>query len=257
VLALLSDRFDHGLRSAQQLPACFGLPCLATCPRLPRSIGGTVHDYLLDRPRSAYAESLRSLQLALRNAQGEGLPKVIQVTSSVADEGKTTLACSLATSLAQNGARVLLFELDLRRPSIMRRFWTSSDAAAGRTPLFSELRHDERTGVDLILVANPPSNPQVVLTSEDLADVMRRLRGRYDHIIIDSAPLLGLSDSKFLIDLADGIVLVIRWESTTSDLVSEALGELRGISAPLLGAVLTQVDFDRQVRYGYGGVASY
>jgi succinoglycan biosynthesis transport protein ExoP len=185
------------------------------------------------------------------------LPKVIQVTSSVADEGKTTLACSLATSLAQNGARVLLFELDLRRPSIMRRFWTSSDDAAGRTPLFSELRHDERTGVDLILVANPPSNPQVVLTSEDLADVMRRLRRRYDHIIIDSAPLLGLSDSKFLIDLADGIVLVIRWASTTSDLVSEALGELRGVSAPLLGAVLTQVDFDRQVRYGYGGVASY
>jgi capsular exopolysaccharide synthesis family protein len=260
LLALVSDRFDRGLRSAQQLQASFGLACLATCPRLPRAIGrvgGSVHDYLLDRPRSAYAESLRSLQLAIRNAQDEGLPKVLQVTSSVANEGKTTLACSLAASLAQTGARVLLFELDLRRPSIMRRFWARSADEPGPTPLFCELRHDQRTGVDLILVGKPPSNPQAVLTSEDLADLMRRVRRRYDHIVLDSAPLLGLSDSKFLIDLADGILLVIRWQRTTSDLVREALDELRLMSAPLLGAVLTRVDFERQARYGYGGVASY
>ena len=78
----------------------------------------TPHGYLLQRPFSAYAESLRALQLALVQAQQDRPPQVIQVTSAVPDEGKTTLAFSLAAALVQTGKRVLLFELDLRRPSI-------------------------------------------------------------------------------------------------------------------------------------------
>ena len=260
LLALLADRLDHGLHSARQLQALFGLACLATCPRLPRSVlgrGMTAHDYLVARPRSRYAETIRSLQLAMRGVQDRGLPQVIQVTSSIPDEGKSTLAFSLATSLAQNGARVLLFELDLRRPCILKRSWAGTDGALGPTPLFSALRHDPRTGLDLILVGKPPSNPQAVLTSRNLADAVRRLRRRYDHIIVDSAPLLGLSDSKFLTNLVDATVLVVRWQSTSSDLVRDALDELRMVSAPLLGAVITQVDFNRQARYGYGGARYY
>lgn len=259
LLALLADRFDHGLRNPRQLQALLGLPCLATCPRLPRPVvsRGRAAHYLIEKPRSRYAESMRSLQLAMRGAQGEGLPQVIQVTSSVPDEGKTTLAFSLATSLAQNGARVLLFELDLRRPCIMKRSWASSDDPAAPTSLFSELRHDPQSGVDLILVGKAPRNPQAVLTSQDLAGAMRRLRRRYDHIVVDSAPLLGLSDSKFLINLVDAIVLVVRWQSTSSDLVRDALDELRVVSAPLLGAVISQVDCDRQARDGYGSAARY
>ena len=257
LLALLAERLDHGLHSARQLQALFGLPCLATCPRLPRSVvsrGMAAHDYLIARPRSRYAETIRSLQLAMRGARSEGLPQVIQVTSSIPDEGKSTLAFSLATSLAQNGARVLLFELDLRRPCILKRSWAGAGGAIGPTPLFSELRHDPKNGLDLILIGKPPSNPQAVLTSQHLADAMQRLRRRYDHIVVDSAPLLGLSDSKFLIKLVDAMILVVRWRSTSSDLVRDALDELRAASAPLLGAVITQVDLDRQARYAYGGV---
>jgi capsular exopolysaccharide synthesis family protein len=190
----------------------------------------------------------------MRGARSEGLPQVIQVTSSIPDEGKSTLAFSLATSLAQNGARVLLFELDLRRPCILKRSWAGAGGAIGPTPLFSELRHDPKNGLDLILIGKPPSNPQAVLTSQHLADAMQRLRRRYDHIVVDSAPLLGLSDSKFLIKLVDAMILVVRWRSTSSDLVRDALDELRAASAPLLGAVITQVDLDRQARYAYGGV---
>jgi polysaccharide biosynthesis transport protein len=256
LLALLADRLDRGLHSARQLQVLFGLACLATCPRLPRSArsrGMSAHDYLVARPRSRYAESIRSLQLAMRGASDEGLPQVIQVTSSIPDEGKSTLAFSLATSLAQNGARVLLFELDLRRPCVLKRSWAATAGGIGATPLFSELRHDPKTGIDLILVVKPPGNPQAVLTSRDLADAVRRLRQHYDHIIVDSAPLLGLSDSKLLTKLVDATVLVVRWQSTFSELVRDALDELRMVQAPLLGAVITQVDLERQARYGYGG----
>lgn len=253
LVALLAERLDRRVRDAAQLQARVGLRCLATCPRVPRSHirrGKAAHEYLIERPRSHYTESMRSLQLALRGAPGAGVPKVIQLTSSVPDEGKTTLALSLATSLAQTGARVLLFELDLHRPSLLKRLGSHGDDVAASTPLFSELRHDPRTGVDLILVSHPPRHPEAVLASPDLADVMRRLRRRYDHIVVDSAALLGASASRLPSELVDAIILAVRWQSTSVDLIRDARDELRRRSAPLLGAVLTQVDLDRQARLG-------
>ena len=169
--------------------------CLAVCPRLPRTMASQnrPHEYLLQRPFSAYAESLRALQLALFQAQHDRPPQVIQVTSAVPDEGKTTLAFSLAAALVQAGKRVLLFELDLRRPSIAQRSWASAGAPAERpASLFSEVRHDERTGVDLILVRKVPDDAAAILSSEVLADTVQRLRRRYDHVVVDSAPVLGV-----------------------------------------------------------------
>jgi polysaccharide biosynthesis transport protein len=253
LVALLADRLDRRVRDPAQLQARLGLRWLATCPRLPRAYtrrGKAAHDYVLERPRSHYTESMRSLQLALRGALDAGVPRVIQITSAVPDEGKTALALSLAAVLAQTGARVLLFELDLRRPSILKRSWSHADGTAASTPLFSELRHDPHAGIDLILVSNPPRRPEAVLTSPDLADVMRRLRRRYDHIVVDSAALLDASDAKVPGQLVDAIILAVRWQSTSVELVRAARDQLRRGAAPLLGAVLTQVAFDRQARLG-------
>lgn len=253
LVVLLAERLDRRVRDAAQLQARLGLRCLATCPRLPRAYtrrGKAAHDYVLERPRSYYTQGMRSLQLALRGAADAGVPQVIQITSAVPDEGKTALALSLATTLAQTGARVLLFELDLRRPSILKRSWSHADGTATSTPLFSELRHDPHAGIDLILVSNPPRRPEAVLTSPDLADVMRRLRRRYDHIVVDTAALLGAREGKVPGELVDAIVLAVRWRSTSVELVHDARDELRRGAAPLLGAVLTQVDLDRQARLG-------
>jgi polysaccharide biosynthesis transport protein len=256
LLALLVERSDRGIRSARQLEAYFGLPCLAVCPRLPRAVarqGTPAHEYLLERPLSAYAESMRALQLALRQTRHDRLPQVVQVTSAVPAEDKSALAFSLAASLAQNGKRVLLFELDLRRPRTAERSRaTAATPADGPAPLFSEIRHDQLTGVDLILVNRAPAKPQAILTSAALAGVVRRLRQRYDHVVVDSAPLLGLGDGKFVSSLVDATILAIRWQSTPLDVLRDAIDELRTVSAPLLGAVITEIDIGRQVQYGYG-----
>lgn len=261
LLALFVERSGRGIRTARQFEAYFGLPCLAVCPRLPRAVirqGEAAQHYLIERPLSAYAESMRSLQRAMCQAQDGRLPKVVQVTSAVPDEGKTTFAFSFAASLAQNGKRVVLLELDLRRPSMVTRSWARAELPAGRpAPLFSEICRDERTGVDLILVSKPPSDARAVLTSEAMADAVRRLRRRYDHVIVDSAPLLGLHDSKLVPRLVDATILVIRWQTTSLDVVRDAVQELRTVSAPLSGAVITQVDFERQARYGYARAARY
>jgi Mrp family chromosome partitioning ATPase len=244
------------VRSASQLEARCGVPCLAVCPRLPRTMAGQdrPHEYLRQRPFSAYAKSLRALQLALCEAQHDRPPQVIQLTSAIADEGRTTLAFSLAAALAQTGRRVLLFELDLRRPSIAGRSWANGGPPTGQlATLFSEVRHDERTGVDLILVTNVPNDAQAILSSKALADTMQRLRGRYDHVVADSAPVLGLSDAKIVSRLVDATILAVRWRSTPLATVRAAIEQLREVPAPLRGAVITQADGERQSWDGYGG----
>jgi polysaccharide biosynthesis transport protein len=212
------------------------------------------HEYLLQRPFSAYAKSLRALHLALLEARHDHPPQVIQITSAMPDEGRTTLAFSLAAALVQTGKRVLLFELDLRRPSIAQRAWASSDAPAEQpTSLFSDVRHDARTGIDLILVGKAPGNVQAILSSEALADTVQRLRRRYDYVVVDSAPVLGLSDAKVLSRLVDATILAVRSQSTPTAAVLAAIDELRKVSAPLLGAVIAQADGERQSWDGYGG----
>ena len=256
LLALLVERFGRGVRSASQIEARCGVRCLGVCPRLPRAMASqnTPHGYLLQRPFSAYAESLRALQLALVQAHQDGPPQVIQVTSAVPDEGKTTLAFSLATALAHTGKRVLLFELDLRRPSIAQRSWASAGGPADRPgSLFSEVRHDERTGVDLILVRKVPNDAQAILSSEVLADTVQRLRRRYDHVVVDSAPVLGVEDAGLVSRLVDATILAVRAQSTSLAVVRAAIDELHDVSAPLLGAVITQADGDRRPWDGYGG----
>jgi polysaccharide biosynthesis transport protein len=256
LLAFLARRFSRGVRSASQLEARCGVPCLAVCPRLPRAMAGQErpHEYLLQRPFSAYAKSLRALQLALLEARHDRSPQVIQLTSAMPDEGRTTLAFSLAAALVQTDKRVLLFELDLRRPSIAQRAWASSGAPAEQpTSLFSDVRHDARTGVDLILVGKTPGNVQAILSSEALADTVQRLRRRYDHVVVDSAPVLGLSDAKVVSRLVDATILAVRSQSTPTAAVLAAIDELRKVSAPLLGAVIAQADGERQSWDGYGG----
>jgi polysaccharide biosynthesis transport protein len=256
LLAFLIQRFGRGVQSAGQLEARCGLRCLAVCPCLPRTIAGhqRPHEYLLQRPFSAYAKSLCALQLALCGAQHERPPQVIQVTSAVPDEGRTTLAFSLAAGLVQTGRRVLLFELDLLRPSIAQRSRATCGAPADRPgTLFSEVRRDERTGVDLILVTKVPNNAQAILSSKALADTLQQLRRRYDHVVVDSAPVLGQSDAKVVSRLVDATVLAVRWRSTPSAVARAAIDELHEVSAPLFGAVITQADGDRQPWDGYGG----
>jgi Mrp family chromosome partitioning ATPase len=256
LLAVLLERFGRGVRSASQLEARCGVPCLAVCPRLPRIMAGQhkPHEYLLQRPFSAYAESLRTLRLALGQAPLDRAPRVIQVTSALPEEGRTTLAFSLAAALVQTGRRVLLFELDLRRPSIAGHSWANGGPPAAQpATLFSEVRHDERTGVDLILVGKAPGDAQAILSSKALADTVQRLRRRYDHVVVDSAPVLGLSDAEIVSRLVDATILAVRWRSTSVGMVRAAIGELREVSAPLRGAVITQIDGDRQSWDGYGG----
>jgi polysaccharide biosynthesis transport protein len=263
LLALLLERLDRGVRSGKQLESAFGLPCLGLVPDIAaKTQARRPHQYLLSRPSSAYAESIRLAYTTLRLGHEGDPPKVIQVTSSVPGEGKTTFAVSLATSLAQSGLRVLLFDLDLRHPTVPREIPVVEAGGfvqfvAGEADHDEIVQRDPESGVDVISFKRSRHNPTRLLSSQRMAMLIGLLRSSYDRVIIDGPPLLGVSDSRILTEMADAVVFVVRWETTTLDLVRDAVKELEAAHAKIGGAVITRVDVERHALYGYGGIDSY
>jgi capsular exopolysaccharide synthesis family protein len=264
-LAWLSERLDTGLRSGKQIESEFGLLCLGLVPML-RTVGRTRHSrphrYLLAKPLSAYAETIRSIHTALRLGNVDQPPKVVQITSSIPGEGKTVFAVSLATLLAQSGHRTLLLDLDLRHPTVQReihipREGALADYILGKISRDELIDYDEESGLDVIAVRRSPPNLAAMLTSQRLHGLVDALRQRYDYIIVDSTPVLGVSDSKIIAELADAVLFVVRWETTTHDTALDALRELVDLRINVSGVILTQVDLIRHARYGYGGIDNY
>jgi capsular exopolysaccharide synthesis family protein len=189
-------------------------------------------------------------------------PKMVLVTSSLPQEGKTTLAVSLATFVARSSQRVILMDLDLRHPSIQRELRVTPTTGfveymAGERTIEEVIQHDEETGIDYLPVKRQTANPTDLLSSQKMRHLIRQLREAYDYVVIDSAPLLGVTDTKVAALLADKVLFAIQWEKITKDTASNGLAHLREIRASVAGAVLTQVDVVKHAAYGYGDVGQY
>lgn len=263
LLALLLERLDSGLRSGRQIEAELQLPAFGLVPKLDRlKKDQKPHQYLIQKPLSAYAESIRAIFTSLQLSDVDNPPKVILVTSSLPQEGKTTLAVSLATFAARSSQRTLLIDLDLRHPSIQRELGFTPQAGfveymAGERTLEEVVRHHEETGVDYLPVKRQTPNPTDLLGSQRMKRLIEELREIYDFIVIDSAPLLGVTDSKIVSRLADKVLFVVRWEQTNAETARNALRHLHEVRASIAGAVLTLVDVKKHAQYGYGDVGQY
>ena len=159
--------------------------------------------------------------------------KVFQVTSSVANEGKTTFAVNLATMLALDGKKVLLLDLDLRNPSVHREV-NLEDARSfasflrGKSKFVESMRAELETGCHVVALKSPVEDPGKLLQSLTLESLIRWARKSYEFIIIDGPPSMGLSDSKTLLRLVDSLIFIVRWNSTKAD---QACRSRRGIEA--------------------------
>ncbi len=209
--------------------------------------------------RSAVAEAYSRLQtnLAFLRPRGENVLKTLVITSPLSGDGKTTSAVNLAVTLVTRGHRVLLIDADLRRGIINRVFGASrtpglSDVIAGTTSLEAAVR-----GVSLgrggelhyLPTGSLPAQPAALLDSHALGDLLARLPGYYDRIIIDSPPINIVSDAALLSAHADGVLVIARSGVTATQALSFAMEQLRHVRAPLLGAVLNDVDFARDAAY--------
>jgi succinoglycan biosynthesis transport protein ExoP len=263
VLALLLEQLDNGVRHGRQVEQLLQVPSFGLVPKVTgMKRGQRLHRYLLDQPRSAYAEGVRALYTRIHMANVNRPFKVILVTSALPGEGKTSLSISLAVFAAQLQRKVLLVGLDLRRPRLAKEFdlhpeVSAVEMVASGALLAEVVCRNEHTGVDVLADAHSHSNLTAVLTSRHLSAVLGQARARYDLVIIDTPPVLGVSDAKVLVPHADAVAFVVQWEKTKRDAAQAALKELSDVRANVIGAVLNQVDMKRHASYGYGDAGQY
>ncbi len=260
LLALMMERLDNGFRTGIEVERLLRTPNLGVVPL----VKGAKHiaDRIIQKPLSAFSESVRSVHAGLQLSNVDRPPKVVVVTSSVPNEGKTSIAVSLGRLAAKGGSRVILIDGDLRHPSVGAEFSPRKPEAglvevlAGKRDLAAVLHRDPISPLEFVPVAAPPSSPADLISSLAMKNLIDVLRQHYDLIILDAAPVLPVSDTRLLARLADKVVYVIHWDSTPREAVLYGVKLLRESNADIAGTVLNQADLRRHAIYGYG-YASY
>jgi capsular exopolysaccharide synthesis family protein len=255
VAAFGMERLESGFRTGEQFEKTLKVPVLGLEPNM--STDELPHDLVVLHPVSPYAEAIRSIRTALRYSDVDIPPKVVMVTSSLANEGKTVFALSLARSVAQAGGRALLIDCDLRRPSIGKLFGVKADPGLlaffdDRADKSKVVNVDPNSGLHCIPVTSGTSNPQDLLGSKHMKALIDVMRDRYDLIVLDTPPLLTLSDGAVLSHSADATIFLVRWAWTPRAVVAEALKSFRATGGKLAGVVLSRVDMRSHAAYAYG-----
>jgi polysaccharide biosynthesis transport protein len=261
-LALLIERLDNGFRSPEQVERLTGVPGLGMIPAVRASRKSPPQDYLLQKPTSAYAEAIQSVRTALHFSNVDHPPKVILVTSALPEEGKTTFAVSLARLAARSGLKVVLVDADMRRPKVARLLGLESDAGlrellAGDALIPGVLHKDEPSGMHIIPSQPDTPGPQDLLGSRRMRDLVRQMSSLYDLVVIDSPPIMAVSDAIVLSGLADATLMMVRWETTPREVTISAVRQLRQSGGRIAGAVLTRVNMRKHARFSYGDSGYY
>jgi capsular exopolysaccharide synthesis family protein len=262
-IALLIEQLDNGVKTGQDVEAVLRVACLGSVPAIPKAGAAAAREHVLKKPLSAFSESLRGLRSALALSNVDNPPKIVLFTSALPDEGKTTTAVSFAHSAAMAGQRTLLIDCDLRHPSVHKSFAKATptvgivELLAGRVTLEEVLFKDVESGVEVLPVASGSANPADLLGSGQMQKLLAQVRQIYDFVVLDSAPILPVSDSRVLSRMADKTIFVVRWTNTPREAAQNAIKLLRYYEADIAGAVLTVVDMTKQAKYGYGDGGYY
>lgn len=255
-IAYVLDSLDERIRSLADLELVSGgLPTLALIPEVEK---GHTETFIAvrDEPTSAQAEAFRSLRTAVKFAGLERPVKVIQVTSSSQSEGKTTTISNLGVALAQGGDRVAIVCCDLRRPKLQARFGVDltpgfTDVLLGEATLAEALRRYDNN-VLILPAGTPPPNPSELLSSSRAAAVITALAEEFDAVLIDSPPVLPVTDALVVSRVADATLLIADSRSTARKSLTRTIAMLRQVNAPILGIVLNGIQPGDQYGDGYG-----
>jgi len=194
-----------------------------------------------------------------RNAQNNGA-MVLLLTSPLASEGKSTTAAALATSMALADKRVLLVDADLRSPTLHRAFGVDRSPGLSeyvRAQVSLEMAIQRGNNIHFLAAGKAMTSPLHILDSERFHMLLRVARNEYDVILVDSPPILAAGDAKLLAQIADHVILVARWGSTSWNALKQALRALRDSGARVAGVAVSHVDASQLSLYDYGGAEIY
>ncbi len=263
-LAFLLEHLDNTLKSGEELEDRLGLPMLGSLPLLRLKKGEQLKPerVFADDSKSTFAEAIRTIRTGVVLSGLDNPHKIVVVTSTIPGEGKTTVSMNLALALGQL-EKVLLIDADMRRASIAQQLGFAKDTpglsnlVAG-TAKASECIHPvEGTSVHVLPAGMIPPNPLELLSSHRFSELLDKLSEAYDRIVIDTAPTQAVSDALVLSTQASAVVYVVKADSTPYPLAQTGVKRLRHVNAPLVGAVLNQVDIKKAGRYGKYGRYGY
>ena len=240
--AFVRNALDTSVKSVEALRDLVDAPSLgsvaydATVPAAPL----IVHE----GPGASRSESLRQIRTNLQFVDVDNPVKVVVITSSLPGEGKTTTACNLAITLAQAGKKVVLVDADLRRARVgdylgLERAVGVTSVLIDHTSLEHALQPWGRDGLTVLASGQIPPNPSELLASQHMADLLDELERRFDVVLVDTPPLLPVTDAAILAGRCDGALLVVRHGKTSRNQVKAAAAALNSVSARLLGTVMT------------------
>jgi succinoglycan biosynthesis transport protein ExoP len=264
-LAYLLQALDQSFHTASEVTEHLDLPVLELVP-LVHGFGRTRSpaDCVVEQPTSGFAEALRSLQVTLFAHSYP--PKSFLFTSSLPEEGKTSLTLAFARFLAMAGRSVVVVDCDLRRSTVHtalggRRSPGLVDHLHGRATLDQIVQMDEQTALHFVASGAPADNPPDLFASRAMHSTMSTLTRRYDVVLIDSAPVLAVADTRCLQPLVEQTVFVVRWRSTHRATAQEAVRRLHQAGLATAGVVLNMVDpsayGEYDTSYSYKAVKSY
>ena len=235
-----------------------GVPALGSV--LPKARSAI--DAVVQEPMSGFAEAFRNLRTSLHYAGG-GQARVVAITSALPKEGKTTTAICLARTIALGGERVVLVDCDARQRGISRMFREADDRPGlievlrGTATLDDALLLDVPSGAWSLRMARAEREIGDLLTGEAMSELLAELRRRFDHVLLDTAPVLPIADTRALTTLADQVLFVARWRSTPDHAVKAALRLLPLNYVRIAGVALSRVDMRKQGKFGHGDASYY
>ncbi|WP_066712053.1 GumC family protein [Sphingomonas adhaesiva] len=251
--AFALEQMDEAIADPAEIERRLGLPLLGSVPKV--EDGASPRDELLDR-KSDLVDAYLAVQTNLAFTTEHGVPRSFAITSTRPAEGKSTTALALATTLARAGRRVILVDGDMRSPSVhhlggvdhdrgLSNFLTGDDAIESLTFTMSDLNFTAMSAGPI------PPNAAELLTGNRLSLLITRLLEEFDHVIIDSPPVMGLADAPLIAARVEGVIYAVESHGIRSTLVKTALSRLASANARIFGGVLTKFEA-RKAHYGYG-----
>jgi capsular exopolysaccharide synthesis family protein len=245
------EQIDEGIRDPADVGRYLNVPLLGNVP-----LADVMPVEQLEDPKSAISEAYFSVRSTLAFATEHGMPRSLAVVSTRQGEGKSTTALALAEIMGRTGKRVLLIDCDLRSPSQHRLLGMSNEAGlsnllAGDDRLMSRVRETDQRGLFLLSSGPLPPSPAELLSTDRLGELVAGFLTKFDNVVIDAPPVLGMADAPLIGRVVEGAVFVAEAEHTPRRAARAALQRLRAVGSHVFGVIITKIDLSRH-SYGYG-----
>lgn len=266
--AFLLATMESSLATSEDVTRRLGVPYLGSLPKLASTVQRKLAAktppgrYVVEKPLSAFAEAFRNLRTAIMFSRLDGPGKVVMVTSALPGEGKTTTTFCLGRSAAMSGVKVVVVDCDLRRRGMNRLLGIEPEhglieVLQGAAKLDEALVLDEPSGAYFLPLMESPQTSKDLFGSIAMDRLIAALRERFDLVLMDTAPVIPISDTRVLASKVDIVVFLAQWRKTPRKAIESAFAVLNSVDADIAGVALTLVDARQQAKYGYSDSSYY